>query len=70
MDLFFQVLDHNVTKLGEKGSDHWAIHAQLTGFTHEKADNLYENKNMSNLQMILTERSSSKRQRRSTITGD
>ena len=63
-------MEHNVTKLGEKGSDHWAIHAQLSGFAHEKAEaNVYDSKNMSRLQMILTERSSGKRQRKSTVSG-
>ena len=66
-----QVLEHNVTKLGEKGSDHWAIHAQLTGFTWDRQEgNVYEAKNLGRLERILAERSQgvASRQRKSTVT--
>ena len=60
-----------MTKLGEKGSDHWAIHAQLTGFTCDKQEgNVYDAKNLGRLERILADRSQgvAARQRKSTVT--
>ena len=64
-------MEHNVNKIGEKGTDHWAINAQLTAFSCEKGDlNVYDGKNMSKLEKILSERSSmSVKQRKTTLNG-
>ena len=49
-----------MTKLGEKGTDHWAIYGQMTSVVNEKGDpgslNIYDAKNMAKLQRVLTER--------------
>ena len=63
-------MEHNVNKIGEKGTDHWAINAQLTAFSCEKGDmNVYDGKNMVKLEKILSERSMSVRQRKATLNG-
>ena len=65
-----KVLEHNVNKIGEKGTDHWAINAQLTAFSCEKGDmNVYDGKNMAKLEKILTERSTTVKQRKATLNG-
>ena len=37
MPYFLKVLESSAAKLGEKGTDHWAIHAQINGF-HDKSE--------------------------------
>ena len=60
-----------MTKLGEKGSDHWAIHAQLTGFSDKTESNVYDAKNMTRLEKTLAERSAGvmMMKRKSTVSG-
>ena len=64
--LISQVLENNVTKLGEKGTDHWAIYGLMTSVINEKGDNLniYDAKNVVKLQRALTERAGPCQERR------
>ena len=47
-----------MTKLGEKGQDHWAIYGLMSSVINEKGENLniYDAKNAAKLQRALTER--------------
>lgn len=61
-----KVLENNVTKLGEKGTDHWAIYGLMSSVINEKGENLniYDAKNIVKLQRALTERADSSQERR------
>ena len=47
-----------MTKLGEKGTDHWAIYGLMSSVINEKGENLniYDARNAAKLQRSLTER--------------
>lgn len=47
-----------MTKLGEKGQDHWAIYGLMSSVINEKGENLniYDARNAAKLQRALTER--------------
>ena len=62
----FKVLENNVTKLGEKGTDHWGIYGLMTSVVNEKGENLniYDAKNVVKLERALTERAGSTQERR------
>ena len=52
------MLDHSVSKLGDKNSEHWAINAQIVAVNVEKGDlNIYSSKNIVKMEEILTARS-------------
>ena len=55
-----------MSKLGEKGTDHWAIYGLMTSVVNEKGENLniYDAKNVVKLERALTERAGSTQERR------
>ena len=49
--------DHNVSKLGDKNGEHWAINAQVVAIHLEKGEiNIYSNKNVTKMEELLTAR--------------
>ena len=51
------MIDHNVSKLGDKNGEHWAINAQVVAIHVEKGEmNIYSNKNVSRMEELLTAR--------------
>ena len=52
------MIDHNVSKLGDKNGEHWAINAQVIAIHVEKGEmNIYSNKNVTRMEELLTVRS-------------
>ena len=51
------MIDHNVSKLGDKNGEHWAINAQVVAIHVEKGEmNMYSNKNVTRMEELLTGR--------------
>ena len=51
------MIDHNVSKLGDKNGEHWAINAQVVAIHVEKGEmNIYSNKNVTRMEELLTAR--------------
>ena len=51
------MIDHNVSKLGDKNGEHWAINAQVVAIHVEKGEmNIYSNKNVTRMEEVLTAR--------------
>ena len=51
------MVDHNVSKLGDKNGEHWAINAQVVATHVEKGElNIYSSKNITKMEEFLTAR--------------
>ena len=52
------MIEHSVSKLGDKDGEHWAINAQVVANNVEKGDlNIYNSKNIGKMEEILAARS-------------
>ena len=51
------MIDHNISKLGDKNGEHWTIKAQVVAIHLEKGEiNIYSNKNITKMEYLLTAR--------------